>query len=117
MPRTDLSFVLIFPGIHSSTAEAYSMVDDAYKSGFYDSESWLKFPDFLELKRLYYGLIGAWKFAKSFTPVLINKYPAIGEALADILECGADWADMSGSGATVFGVFKSELAAKQAVLK
>ncbi len=116
-PRTDLSFVLIFPGIHSSTPEAYSMVDEAYESGFYDSKKGLEFPDFPELKRFYYGLIGAWKFANSFTPVLTNKYPLIGEAIRDILECGADWADMSGSGATVFGVFGSELAAKQAVLK
>ncbi len=93
------------------------MVDEAYESGFYDSKNGLEFPDFSELKRFYYGLIGAWKFANSFTPVLTNKYPLIGEAIRDILECGAGWADMSGSGATVFGVFESELAAKQAVLK
>ncbi|MBQ7538397.1 MAG: 4-(cytidine 5'-diphospho)-2-C-methyl-D-erythritol kinase [Treponema sp.] len=116
-PRTDLSFVLIFPGIHSSTPEAYSLVDEAYESGFYDSENGLEFPDFSELKRFYYGLIGAWKFTNSFTPVLTNKYPLIGEAIRDILGCGADWADMSGSGATVFGVFGSELAARRAVLE
>lgn len=111
-PRTDLSFLLVFPGIHSSTAEAYSLVDKAYESG-----EEVSCPDFPELRRLYYGLIGAWKFANSFTPVLVTKYPLIGEALRDVLECGADWADMSGSGATVFGVFESELAAKKAFLK
>ncbi|MBP3772897.1 MAG: 4-(cytidine 5'-diphospho)-2-C-methyl-D-erythritol kinase [Treponema sp.] len=111
-PRTDLSFLLVFPGVHSSTKEAYSLVDKAYESGLEVS-----CPDFSELKRFYYGLIGAWKFANSFTPVLINKYPLIGQALRDVLECGADWADMSGSGATVFGVFKSEADAKKAALK
>ncbi|MBQ8014134.1 MAG: 4-(cytidine 5'-diphospho)-2-C-methyl-D-erythritol kinase [Treponema sp.] len=116
-PRTDLSFVLIFPGIHSSTKEAYSLVDKAYESGLYDSKYKVLYPDFSELKRLYYGFIGAWKFTNSFTPVLIDKYPLIGQALKDILECGADWADMSGSGATVFGVFKSDAAAKEACLK
>lgn len=116
-PRTDLSFVLIFPGVHSSTAEAYSLVDEAYESGAYNPDFLDSFPDFMELKRLYYGFVGAWKFANSFTPVLSNKYPAIGQALADILECGADWADMSGSGATVFGVFESSAAAEVALEK
>lgn len=115
--RTDLSFVLIFSGIHSSTKEAYSLVDDAYESGLYDSRYKISYPDFAELKRLYYGRIGAWKFTNSFTPILIDKYPVIGEALRDILDCGADWADMSGSGATVFGVFRSELAAERAYLR
>ena len=116
-PRTDLSFLLIFPGIHSSTKEAYSLVDQAYESGLYESKYKVSYPDFSELKRLYYGFTGAWKFTNSFTPVLIDKYPLIGAALKDILECGADWADMSGSGATVFGVFKSDAAAKEACLK
>lgn len=111
-PRSDLSFVLIFPGVCSSTKEAYSMVDEAYESG-----KEVSCPDFLELKRLYYDFVGAWKFANSFTPVLVDKYPVIGEALRDILECGAEWADMSGSGATVFGVFESEVAAQAAFSK
>lgn len=111
-PRTDLSFLLIFPGIHSSTAEAYSLVDEAYESG-----KEVLCPEFAELRRFYYDSVDAWEFANSFTPVLIEKYPLIGEALEDILECGADWADMSGSGATVFGVFESKSAAEKAFLK
>ena len=111
-PRTDLSFLLIFPGIHSSTAEAYSLVDEAYESG-----KEVSCPEFMELRRFYYGSVDAWEFANSFTPVLIEKYPLIGQAIHDILECGADWADMSGSGATVFGVFESESRAKQAALE
>lgn len=109
-PRSDLSFVLIFPGIQSSTKEAYSLVDEAHESG-----REVLCPDFLELKRFYYGFLGAWKFANSFTPVLVDKYPVIGEAIRDILECGADWAEMSGSGSTVFGVFESESAARRAL--
>lgn len=111
-PRSDLYFLLVFPGIHSSTAEAYSLVDQAYESG-----REVLCPDFSELKSLYYGSVSDWSFANSFTPVLIERYPAIGQALQDILEYGADWAEMSGSGATVFGVFQSESAAKEAFLK
>ncbi|MCR4821710.1 MAG: 4-(cytidine 5'-diphospho)-2-C-methyl-D-erythritol kinase [Treponema sp.] len=110
--RTDLTFVLIFPGIESSTKEAYSLLDKAYESGLEVS-----CPDFSELKRIYHGLIGAWKFANSFTPVLSDKYPLIAQALKDILKCGADWAEMSGSGATVFGVFESEEKAQRALVQ
>lgn len=111
-PRADLYFLLIFPDVHSSTKEAYSLVDDAYKAGCE-----ISCPPFEELKSLYSKPVEEWDFANSFTPALVNKYPVIGDALKDIKECGADWAEMSGSGATVFGVFKTELAAKNAVLK
>lgn len=111
-PRTDLSFLLVFPGIHSSTKEAYSLVDEAFKSG-----KKVICPDFSELRSLYYDAPKVWSFCNSFTPVLVDKYPVIGEAVLDILDCGADWAEMSGSGATVFGVFESELAAKRAALE
>ncbi|MBQ4377977.1 MAG: 4-(cytidine 5'-diphospho)-2-C-methyl-D-erythritol kinase [Treponema sp.] len=116
-PRTNLNFLLVFTGLHSSTAEAYSLVDAAYESGFYDSPEGLSFPDFSELKNLYYKNAASWNFSNSFTPVLTKKYPAIGEALQDIIDSGADWADMSGSGATVFGVFESALAANEAFNK
>lgn len=116
-PRTDLAFILIFLGINSSTAEAYSLVDQAYESGAFDSEFKIDFPDFSELRHLYYGSVNAWKFSNSFTPVLVQKYPLIGEAIRDILGYGADWADMSGSGSTVFGVFENKDSAKEAFLK
>ncbi|WP_407428386.1 4-(cytidine 5'-diphospho)-2-C-methyl-D-erythritol kinase, partial [Treponema sp.] len=108
-PRTNLSFLLIFPEVHSSTKEAYSLVDKAHESG-----RSVICPDFSELKSLYYGSVKEWNFANSFTPAIVSQYPAVGEALRDIKKYGADWAEMSGSGATVFGVFESDLAAKKA---
>ena len=110
-PRGDLSIVLIFSGVSSSTKEAYSLVDEAYERG-----SEVHCPHFSELKSLYYSLVGAWKFANTFTPVLVERYPVIGAALQDLKKYGADWADMSGSGSTVFGVFESKASAKQAFL-
>ncbi len=108
--RSDLYFVLIFPEVHSSTKEAYALVDQAYNSGCVVPCS-----SFNELKGMYAQPVKKWTFANSFTPALVNKYPAIGNALRDIKECGADWAEMSGSGATVFGVFSTEVAAREAV--
>ena len=69
------------------------------------------------IENLKIGFIGLGYAGLPTACLLAEKYPLIGEALRDILECGADWADMSGSGATVFGVFESESRAKQAALK
>ncbi len=112
LPRNDLHFVLIFPDVSSSTQEAYALLDDAYNSGRVVS-----CPSFNELKGLYAQSVEKWTFANSFTPALVDRYPVIGEALRDIKEFGADWSEMSGSGATVFGVFKTQLAAQKAVLE
>lgn len=109
-PRSDLFFLLVFPGIHSSTAEAYSLLDKARKSGGFTA-----CPDFMELKEIYQRSVKSWNFANSFTPVLVQKYPLIGEAIEDVKKCGADWAEMSGSGSTVFGIFESEKLAKKAL--
>ena len=109
-PRRDLTFLMVFPEIHSSTVEAYSLLDTAFESGFH-----VACPEFSKLESLYNDSPSSWRFKNSFTPVLVNKYPLLGEALKDIKKYGADWAEMSGSGATLFGVFESELAAKKAV--
>lgn len=108
-PRTDLSFLLVFPQVHSSTKEAYELVDGAFKAG----EDVLC-PDFAELEKMYYSPLSEWKFANSFTPVLLKKYSLIERALGFIIKAKAGWADMSGSGSTVFGVYDSDDAAKAA---
>lgn len=108
-PRTDLSFLLVFPQVHSSTKEAYGLVDDAFKA----CEDVLC-PDFAELEKMYYSPLSEWKFANSFTPVLLKKYSLIERALGFIIKANAGWADMSGSGSTVFGVYDSDDAAKAA---
>ena len=113
-PRKDLFFILIFLEIHSSTKEAYTLIDEAYEN---NSESEDAFPDFSEFKNMYYDNLENWNFSNSFTSVLVRKYPAIGNALQDIISYGASWADMSGSGSTVFGIFESEKSAKTAFQK
>lgn len=108
-PRTDLSFLLVFPQVHSSTKEAYELVDKAFKDG-----ADVVCPDFSELERMYNSPLAEWKFANSFTPVLLKKYSLIERALGFIIKANAGWADMSGSGSTVFGVYDSDAAAKAA---
>lgn len=108
-PRKDLYFLLIFPEVHSSTKEAYELVDNAYETGNTTS-----CPELTEYELIYNKPVKEWTFANSFTSVLVKKYPVIGKALQELKESGAVWSDMSGSGATVFGVFDTKEAAEKA---
>lgn len=46
---------------------------------------------------------------------VIKKYPIIGSIKAQLLDYGAEWALMSGSGSTVFGIFRDNTAAEYAL--
>lgn len=104
-PRSDLSFVLVFPKIHSSTKEAYRLVDDYYASGKYAG---VRFPALNELKEIYTTSINRWNFVNSFTVPLTERHQEIENALRFVRQSGALFSDMSGSGSTVFGIFDSK---------
>jgi 4-diphosphocytidyl-2-C-methyl-D-erythritol kinase len=101
--RKDLSYIIICPDVHSSTKEAYSLIDEypGYKK---DSEC----PVLGDLEKEYHKHPKEWKFCNSFTYLLSRKYPEINQALLDLKETGADYYQMSGSGSTVFGVYASK---------
>jgi len=109
--RRDLSFVVICPDVHSSTKEAYALVDEWYMNNSVSKVDW---PSLDELEGIYNKSVGEWNFANSFTQPLINRYPEIQGALAAITASGADFADMTGSGSTVFGVFEAKEKAQDA---
>ena len=111
-PRNDLHCILIFPDVHSSTKEAYALVDEEMKSGMV-----CFYPDFKEYESIYRSSPQKWTFANSFTSALTKKYPAIAQALADMKESGATWSDMTGSGAVVFGVYEAAEASKKAFIE
>jgi len=104
-PRTDLYGVLLSPAVHSSTAEAYSLVDRWQEAG---NERCIDWPAVPELEKLYAGSVSAWRFGNSFTAPLAEFHPEIAGALADLRISGADFAQMSGSGSSVFGLFGDE---------
>lgn len=108
-PRNDLHILLVFPGVHSSTGEAYGLVDEYMASG-----KIAVYPAFAELETVYNSPVRNWNFVNSFTPAISRKYPVIRRALADVCRTGAGFFDMSGSGSTVFGVFDSASAAENA---
>lgn len=52
-----------------------------------------------------------WKelLLNDFEPHLFEKYPLLGEIKQQLYTCGAVYASMSGSGSTIFGLFKGDV--------
>lgn len=107
--RKDLHYVMIFPGVHSSTKEAYALIDEFYESG-----KMLDYPELQELEAIYRLSPDKWNFVNTFTHVISRRYPIIERALFDLKNNGALFTDMTGSGSTVFGVFDSKKNAESA---
>ncbi len=100
--------VLINPGIHISSGWAYKNVN-------------LKLTNSEDINRVLLRLqdVGITGFHHYF-PIknmleesVIKKYPIIRSIQLQLLMCGAEWAMMSGSGSTVFGVFRSRESAEK----
>lgn len=100
-PRDDLFLLLVFPGVTSGTKEAYGLIDSN------SCASTLKYPAFAELESVYRKPVAEWDFVNSFTPVIACRYPEVARALDDVKKSGACYAEMSGSGSTVYGIFAS----------
>lgn len=108
LPRRDLNYVLVSPGVSSSTKEAYHLVDS------WKIQDKTSFPQVSALECMYNQRASAWNFSNSFTDPLANQYPEIASALNDVRSCAPDFADMTGSGSVVFGVFEDKNAAENA---
>jgi 4-diphosphocytidyl-2-C-methyl-D-erythritol kinase len=85
--------VLVMPPAHVSTAEAYGGVKPA--------------PVQQSLMELIYTPVVEWKhFIKNdFETTVFKNHPVIRGVKAALYEAGAIYASMSGSGASVFGIF------------
>lgn len=85
--------VLLNPGVHISTREAYS----SCKPG--------KHTDYL--LELVKRPVHEWRnsIRNDFEEFAIGKYPVIGELKTTLYGCGALFSLMSGSGSSVFGIF------------
>lgn len=101
--------VLVNPGIHISSGWAYKNVN-------------LKLTNSEEINNLLPRLHDVEITDTRRVPLenmleapVIHQYPIIGSIKSQLLECGAEWAMMSGSGSAVFGVFKSKGFAEKAL--
>ncbi len=100
--RKDLFFVLVFPGVHSSTKEAYSLVDNFLALG-----KSIEYPEEQSLEKMYFSPVRTWKFKNTFSEALRQKYPEIQMALKKVEETKPLYFEMSGSGSTIYGIYAS----------
>jgi len=90
----DFFLVLLFPGIHVSTAEAYAGVHP-------------KIPD-IPLEELISKPADLWKglILNDFEEKVGAKYPLIRELKKALYDAGAQYASLSGSGSSIYGIFR-----------
>ena len=88
------SLVLVKPNIHVSTADAYAGI--APKQPEKQLKEILRLPP------------EKWKdiLVNDFEKTIFNKFPEIGEIKSRMYDSGAVYACMSGSGSSVFGIFR-----------
>ena len=89
--------VLINPQIHIGTAEAYSNVSPTVPN--------------LSIERIITKPIHEWKnvLKNDFEASVFPSHPTVKNIKAKLYERGAVYASMTGSGSTVFGLFKNEI--------
>jgi 4-diphosphocytidyl-2-C-methyl-D-erythritol kinase len=94
--------VIIHPGVHVSTAEAFAGIVPA-KPDRILKEDILKVP------------VKEWKnvLKNDFEVTIFKKYPAVAEIKEKLYAQGAIYASMSGSGSAVFGLFENEVDLKK----
>lgn len=89
-----MHIVLVNPGIHVGTAEAYAGVTPAKPAE--SVEELVQLP------------VETWKdrMVNDFEKSVFRKHPAIGAIKEKLYETGAVYASMTGSGSTVYGLYK-----------
>ena len=98
--QNDFSLLLVFPGVHVSTEDAYALVDSSL---LLDVGNRLSDE---ELESLYKKPVREWFFSNDFTTPVAGRYPRIQQAIDDLKKVGSDFVDVSGSGSTVFAIFE-----------
>ncbi|MFQ6613989.1 MAG: 4-(cytidine 5'-diphospho)-2-C-methyl-D-erythritol kinase [Fidelibacterota bacterium] len=99
------SILLVIPPISISTAWAYGEL----KNTLTDSHRQPNFAGVFQEEKFAFTV-----FENDFERIVIPAYPEIGAIKRQLIECGAVFAGLSGSGSTVFGVFDEEASAREA---
>ena len=101
------TYLLVIPEVSISTEWAYS----AIKNKLNDQNKKVNFSSFFN------GDYSSLKiFENDFEQIVVPAYPEIGAIKTKLLNLGARFASLSGSGSTVYGIFDDEASAKAAEL-
>jgi 4-diphosphocytidyl-2-C-methyl-D-erythritol kinase len=95
--------VIVNPGIHVNTGWAFSQLNLAANTNNDDSVA------IQSLSTIILGEINHWKdeLKNDFEQAVFEKFPEIDLIKKNMYENGAVYASMSGSGSSVFGLFKA----------
>ena len=112
-PRTDFVVVVAFPGVSVSTEKAYKLLDKAIAPD--DSHSTIEYAEALAAMYNESAVVD-WKFTNSFRKLLPDIYPK-GMKICRLLgELGASYANLTGSGSAIIGIFTDSEHAEAAAL-
>jgi 4-diphosphocytidyl-2-C-methyl-D-erythritol kinase len=94
---SEYKFVIANAGIHVSTTEAFSLLNPS--------------PPSKSIKEIIQQPIETWKaeLKNDFEGPVFKKYPAIETIKAKMYGTGAVYSSMTGSGSSVYGIFRKEL--------
>jgi 4-diphosphocytidyl-2-C-methyl-D-erythritol kinase len=94
---SDYKFVLVNPGIHINTGWAFSQITPTLPK--------------ISIKKIIQQPIATWKneLINDFEIPVFKNYPEIKKIKEGLYTSNAVYAGMSGSGSTVFGIFKKEM--------
>lgn len=89
--------VLVYPNLHISTAEAYAGITPRQPT--------------TDLRELLQQPIQTWRnrIVNDFEDALFIKYPSLSVIKQHLYELGAEYASMSGSGSTLYGIFAKQV--------
>lgn len=100
--RTDFGILAVEPGFGISTAEAYAALDRSrLETGFKPSAS----KSCAEWESAYLEDISSWRFSNSFEPMLGGLHPEYASLRERLIETGARFVAITGSGSTMYGVY------------
>ena len=93
------TFLLVMPEIHIDTKTAFKK----FKKFLDYNKEKVNFANFIEKDKLLFKF-----FENDFETIIVPAYPEIGQIKKKLLNHGAIFSSLSGTGSTVFGVFDDE---------
>jgi 4-diphosphocytidyl-2-C-methyl-D-erythritol kinase len=95
------SIVVVYPAIHSNTAEAYKGIVPVKPE--------------IKIEKIISNGIKTWKnnLTNDFEKNIFVRYPTLEKIKNDFYESGAIYASMSGSGSAMYGIFEKEIDVKE----
>ena len=102
----DFPIVIINPGIHISTKEVFSLLTKYRSNASLTAESPETFDDIIGFSNVY---------TNDFEEIVFNKHQTIAEIKNVLSDNNAGFTAMTGTGSTVFGIFRNENDAQSAI--